>query len=214
MAMQNEKYSFWHVPATIKKIVQLVRSDSVILSTTDTVLGLLAPMSRLGRAHLDTIKKRQTKPYIVLLPSTDFLAQLVDPIDNLHIENLIRTCWPGPLTLIFKARTSVPSFITGAAGTIAIRVPDHAGLRAVLAQCGPLFSTSANVADQPVPQVISQVDATILDAVAYIVDDKSTASANPIASTILDCSHGDIRVVRVGAYPLETLQKIAGVQFS
>jgi|SRR5579863_761498 len=214
MAIEKEKYSFWHMPATIKKMVHLMRIGSVVLSTTDTVLGLLAPVSQAGRAHLDTIKKRQEKPYIVLLPSADLLDQLVDPIDNLHIEKLIRSCWPGPLTLIFKACESVPPFVIGAAGTIAIRVPNHAGLQAVLAHCGPLFSTSANVAYQPVPQRIAQVDADILDAVAYIVDDEFTASAKPVASTILDCSQNGIRVVREGAYPLDTLQKIAGVQFS
>ena len=213
MAMQNEKSHFWSHPATIKKMVELLHAGGVILSTTDTVLGLLAPLSESGRCALDMIKKRQAKPYIVLLPSIDLLGHYVEPIESFHIEKLLNSCWPGPLTILLKAKRSMPRYITGAAGTIAVRVPDHVGLQAVLTQCGPLFSTSANLADQPVPGVISEVDAHIFDAVGLVVDDAHMHN-NAVASTILDCSAGDIRVVREGAYPIATLQKIAGVQFS
>lgn len=214
MAMQNGKCYFWSDPTTIKKVVDVLRGDSILLSTTDTVLGLLAPLSQSGRSSLDTLKKRQAKPYIVLLPDKDWLSQLIDPIENFHIENLVRSCWPGPVTILFKAKQSVPPFIIGSAGTIAVRVPDHAGLHAVLAQCGPLFSTSANISEQPVPYALAEVDPTIIDAVACIIDDDTHTTHAAVASTILDCSAGDIRVVRAGAYPLDALQKIAGVQFS
>jgi len=214
MAIQNEKYYLWSDPIAIKKVVNLVHADSIILSTTDTVLGLLAPLSQSARSCLDTIKKRQAKPYIVLLRSKDRLDHFIEPIENFHIENLVHSCWPGPLTLLFKAKRSVPTFITGSVGTIAIRVPDHAGLQAVLAQCDGLFSTSANLSDQPVPHTLAEVDPTIIDAVACIIDEDNRMAHHSVASTILDCSHGDIRVVREGAYPIEKLQTIAGIQFS
>jgi L-threonylcarbamoyladenylate synthase len=214
MAMQNEKCYFWSDPITVKKIVDLLRAGSIILSSTDTVLGLLAPLSQSGRSCLDTLKRRQAKPYIVLLPSKDRLDHFIEPIENFHIENLIHFCWPGPLTLLFKAKQSVPAFITDSVGTIAIRVPDHVGLQAVLTECGGLFSTSANLSDQPVPHTLAEVDPTIIDAVACIIDDDNRMAHHSVASTILDCSHGDIRVVREGAYPLEKLQTIAGIQFS
>ncbi len=214
MAKQKEKQSFWSDPLTIKKVVDSIRADSVVLSTTDTVLGLLAPLSTVGRQALDQLKKRQAKPYIVLLPSKVFLNQFIDPIQNFHIENLVRSCWPGPVTMIFKAQHSVPDFVTGTVGTIAVRVPDHPGLQAVLAQCGPLFSTSANIADHGVPEIISAVDPTIIEAVGCIVDESDATTHRVVGSTILDCSTNTIRVVRRGAYPIEVLQTQAGVLFS
>lgn len=214
MAVQNEKSYLWSDPIVIKKVVDLLHRGSIILSTTDTVLGLLAPLSQSGRFYLDTIKKRQTKPYIVLLPSKDQLDHFIEPIENFHIENLVHFCWPGPLTLLFKAKRSVPAFVTSSVGTIAIRVPDHVGLQAVLAQCGGLFSTSANLLDQTVPHTLAEVDPTIINAVACIIDDEHHMAHHPAASTILDCSRGDIRVVREGAYSIDALQTIAGIQFS
>lgn len=53
--------------------------------------------------------------------------------------------WPGPLALlIFKAKADLPSYLKGADGTIALRIPAHAGLQQLLVDCEGLFSTSAN----------------------------------------------------------------------
>lgn len=213
MVNNKKEIQFWQTPQTVANISDLLEKNQVILSSTDTVLGLLAPVTRQGFELLDSIKQRSKKPYLVLIGSAEFLTEFIDPISDFHIENLIKNCWPGPLTLIFKAKASLPEFIKGAQGTIALRVPDHAQLRQLATQFHGLFSTSANIAHQPVPTRMAAVDPEILSVVAAWVDDANHENVD-CASTILDCSAGTISVVRPGAYPIEVLENQAGVKFS
>jgi L-threonylcarbamoyladenylate synthase len=217
MAQYKEKISLWCDPAAVQRVVEALSRSQVILSTTDTVLGLLAPLTHEAKMHLDTIKKRNTKPYLILVRSLAALKEFIEPISDFHIENLMKGCWPGPLTIIFKAKQTVPQFMVSPEGTIAVRIPDHPGLQAILSQYDGLFSTSANITGDPIPTTITDVDPSIINAVAYIVDDGPEAKQRidpERASTILDCSRESITLVRSGAYPIAQLEKSAGIRFS
>ncbi len=98
-------------------------------------------------------------------------------------------------------------------GTVALRVPDHAGLQSVMKKVGPLFSTSANRKGYPTPATLDAVDQTILDNVDLIIADKKTTPKEPVPSTILDCTGDEIKVIREGAYPIEELETIAIQRF-
>jgi L-threonylcarbamoyladenylate synthase len=117
-------------------------------------------------------------------------------------------CWPGPLTLILKAKAGVPEFLTGGKETIAFRIPNHKGLQTLLKDFPILFSTSANLSGQSVPMKLSEVDQSILDACALAVLDEHKEESEP--STILDCSGDSIKLIRAGAFPLEKIEKIIG----
>src|ERR1700722_34926 len=155
MATNMSKILSWHDENTLEKVRDLLAQNQVILCSTDTVLGLLAPATRQGYEQLDTIKQRTKKPYLILIGSADALPKFIDQPLTFHIEKLINSCWPGPLTLIFKANPLLPHFVTGGAETVALRVPDHVQLRQLAAQFHGLFSTSANVANQPVPHAFA-----------------------------------------------------------
>jgi len=197
------------------------------LGTSDTVLGLLAPLTRQGCVSLNTIKGRERKPYIVLIGSHHQIKQFcvisapMEPIINCLIEK----CWPGPLTLICKARQDLPDYLVSQEGTIALRVPQHAGLLSLLSdpEIPGLFSTSANKAGEPVPerlqdvhpQLLTMVDHYILDAQEKVISEtpvitettKKTEKSLP--STILDCSKDEgIFVIREGAYSVDTIKQI------
>ncbi len=115
-------------------IVEELQRGCVIAGDTDTVPGLLAPLSERGFKSLNLIKGRFEKPYLVLTDSPEKLTKFVDfPLDP-YVRVLIEQCWPGPLTIIFKAKAALPSYIKSVDGTIAIRIPKHAGLLKVLAR--------------------------------------------------------------------------------
>jgi L-threonylcarbamoyladenylate synthase len=204
----------WDNVSIIDQLASLLRSNRVIASTTDTVFGLLAPYNLTGFTLLNEIKNREKKPYIILLPCQEEIFQFVDLTKKLHIEKFLRKCWPGPVTGVFKAKDSVPDFVKGVNGTVALRVPAHDGLQRLLHQLqAPLFSTSANLAGHPIPNELSDVDPDILTRVACIVLDQGESFAH-IPSTMLDCMGDTIRVLRVGAYPIDQLEKIYGERFS
>jgi tRNA threonylcarbamoyl adenosine modification protein (Sua5/YciO/YrdC/YwlC family) len=194
---------FWDNLATIQYVAKVLHEGKVVLAEGDTVLGLLADVSEQGKVQLDHIKSRSQKPYLILIGSPQKAFNFIEIAEDkiFQTEKLIKKCWPGPVTLIFKAKTDIPLYLKSADGTVALRVPDHAGLLQLLFHFDGLFSTSANNSGQPVPNSIEEVDQSILNAVACVVlndPHKKTESALP--STIIDCTGDELVVVRQGAF--------------
>ena len=208
------KMVYWSVQKTIDYLIKKLQAENVIIGDSDTVLGLLAMVSKEGFKKLNKIKQRENKPYLILIPNKMQLVHFIDT-DNLlsSVKKLIDHCWPGPVTLIFNAKQSVPDFMKSKQGRIALRVPDHAGLQKLLTHFTGLFSTSANISGNPIPHTIKELDERIVKQVPCVVIDKKEKSAVSLPSTIIDCSGDRITVVRKGAYPIDELRKKIGVSF-
>lgn len=192
---------FWDNLETIKKLEKELHEGAVVLAAGDTVLGLLADVSEGGYAQLDALKKRSKKPYLLLVKSKEKVLKLIekDPVNFFQIEKLMDLCWPGPVTLILKAKSKVPFGVKSPEGNVAIRVPDHAGLQQLLAHFDALYSTSANTSGNPVPADLLDVEKAILDGVSCVVlNEEGTGSI--VASTIIDCTGEKIKIVREGAF--------------
>ena len=204
----------WNNPETIDYVEKELHRGQVVLAEGDTVLGLLADVSEKGVAQLNYIKSRFAKPYLILVGSSkkvfDFIE--IDKRKMFQIEKLINGCWPGPVTLIFRAKKGVFEPAQSPEGTIAIRVPNHAGLLQLLSQFDALFSTSANSSGAPVPSSIEQVDKVIMDAVACVVmNDAHEKEQSTVPSTIIDCTGEQLIVVRQGAFDVAKLADIMEV---
>ena len=217
-----KRYS-WQDDDAIAEMSALLQSGGIMLGSSDTVFGLLSLATNVGKKRLDAIKGRQDKPYLLLARSIEEVYKLVDPSQLLQVENLLQACWPGPLTVIFNASpqaemlflapfSSVLSLyaqtpVQQAPWTIAVRVPKHTGLQKILAQTGPLFSTSANKTGQPVPSTLEELDSGILSQVDGIVldgaDETSTLST---PSTIINATGERLVMVREGAYSKADLE--------
>lgn len=210
-----EDFLFWNNIDTIDKISDILSNGQVIVGSSDTVFGLLANTTKDGFEKLNFIKQRNTKPYIVLIDNIDKLKYLTTLKPSAALLNLFQQCWPGPLTLILPACPNLPESLRSFGDTIAVRIPNHAGLLQLLSRFDGLFSTSANLAGDPVPNSFAEIDPLIIENVAAIVldDQLNINSPNSIQpSTILDCTSDRIKLVRAGAYSLDELQQIYGQQ--
>ena len=201
------KIVYWCEGKTIDFIKKRLQFENIIIGSSDTVFGLLANVSREGFKKLNAIKQRFNKPYLVLIANKMCLNHFVDVNNLLQMEKFINFCWPGPVTLIFKAKQSVPDFMKSKKGTIALRVPDHTGLQKLLPHFIGLFSTSANIGGNPIPRTIEEIDERIVKQIACVVLDKKEKRVGSLPSTIIDCSGDRIIVVREGAYPIDELRK-------
>lgn len=197
---------FWSNPGTVGLVEKELRKGGVVLVGGDTVFGLLADVSDAGRVQLDAIKNRSKKPYLLLVSDVKKALNLIqkDFVKISQIEKIMNVCWPGPATLIFKAKATIPSQAVSPEGNVAIRVPDHPGLLQLLQRFDALFSTSANISGNPVPRSLEEVDESIMASVVCIVlNDNQTESAHP--STIIDCTGDKFTVIRNGAFPVAKL---------
>ena len=194
----------WKNREVIEKFLQVIEHDGIVLAQSDTVLGLFGRLSQISKEKLDTIKKRNLKPYIVLIQSANLLPRFIDQQLTSDMQKIIDTYWPGPLTIIFKAKSSLPDWLQGSNGTIAMRVPDHQGLQQLLQQIDGLFTTSANISDQPLPNCYEVIDPIILEQVQLVCCTPGVLY-DGLASTILDFSSGSIKIIRQGAIQLNSI---------
>ena len=207
----KENYLFWEDPDSIVKLEQVLSENKLVVGSSDTVFGLLSNTTQVGFENLNSVKKREEKPYIVLINNIDKLKHFIAGELSFNVLNLLNFCWPGPLTMIFRAKDNLPEYLVSQDHKIALRIPQHDWLLRLLGKFDGLFSTSANLSGQRVPGFIENVDVGILDQVEEVVLDRYTSGyANTSQpSTILDCSTGQIKIIRVGAYSIDSLERVS-----
>jgi len=126
------------------------------------------------------------------------------PVGN-DIFKLMRRVLPGPYTFILQATTQVPKLFRGNKKTIGIRVPDHGALQAVVQALGcPLVVSSVHDSDAVVeyttdPELIEERFEGLVDAVV------DGGMGKLEASTVIDCTQGQITVLRQGIGPIDHL---------
>jgi len=194
----------WNEIDSYPILINVLKNDGVVLASSDTVLGLFAQLSEKAKNDLDSIKVRNLKPYIVMIKSASLLDKFIDQPLTKVIQEIIYTYWPGPLTIIFKAKTTLPNWMVGVDGTIALRVPHHEGLQKLLDEVDALFTTSANISEQSLPITFQQVNPIIIDRVQEICCEPDKVYDGP-ASTIIDVSSGSIKIIRQGVVVLNSI---------
>ena len=187
-------------------VAALRRGDLAVLPT-DTVYGIAADaFSPPAVDRLLAAKGRgRDMPVPVLVGAwrgLDGLAQHVTPT----MRSLVEAFWPGPLTLIVRAAPSLAWDLGETRGTVAVRMPLHPVVLAVLAETGPLAVSSANRSGQPPAADAAEAQRQLGTAVAVYLDAGSTGDAVP--STIVDLTGDRPQLRRAGAVPLEELREL------
>ncbi len=188
----------WALSSERDLFTKLINDNKIILGPSDTVLGLYGAITQEAFLKLNTLKNRCEKPYLLLVKNKEQALSFID-LENIRpYLDLLDMYWPGPLTIIAQARKDLPEWINSYKKTVAIRVPRHETLLTILNTLPALFSTSANLAGQPVPVSLHDVELSIVNNVdAIVIDESDQIVKEP--STIIDISSGKIVVVRQGA---------------
>ena len=133
----------------VKAACAAINSGGVIIFPTDTVYGIgCSPFKNKAINRVYKIKGRDTaKQLPVLANSYDDLAKFCQ-FDSRH-KKLADKFWPGPVTMVVKLLDIQMAKTMGLEDTVAVRVPAGDCPRAVLASCGPLACTSANISGAP-----------------------------------------------------------------
>jgi tRNA threonylcarbamoyl adenosine modification protein (Sua5/YciO/YrdC/YwlC family) len=187
-----------------------VRRGELVVLPTDTVYGVGADAfaAEAVAAILKAKGRGREMPPPVLIPNPQTVDGLATHVPG-YARDLIAACWPGPLTLVLYAQSSLMWDLGETNGTVALRMPqDDAALR-LLGEVGPMAVTSANISGQPPARTILDAAAQLGSAVSVYLD--SGPSTGGPASTILDCTDDDAPVIlRAGALSAGKLQEILG----
>lgn len=182
--------------------VKILRNGGVIGAATETFFGILADLRRrkIARriARIKQINVRQPIP--VIIPSQEFIAKLVDEMPNIALL-LMKTYWPGPLTIVMKARKQIPREIISDEGTIGVRVPGPCDAMDIMQMFGgPLTASSLNIHRHP-PATTSRYAKQELDhRLDMILPGRSPGG---LPSTIIDVTRKPPKILRHGAIKIE-----------
>jgi len=188
--------------------VTTLRAGGVIALPTDTVYGIAVALDSSGGVErLFQVKRRPPDKGIVLLLDDATQAGSIGVMGPAATA-LADALWPGGLTVVVPQRPDVtlPAVLTGGAGTIGLRVPDHRTPRTLAQGVGPLPTTSANVSGLPEARDAAEILDQLGDGVDLILDG-GAARGGP-ASTVVDCSRERPVVLRDGAVPVARLAAI------
>ncbi len=187
------------------ELAEILKKDGVIAVPTDTVYGVCARMStREAQEHLRDVKHRPlTKAFPVMCSDEDQIRTIA--VVDERAEKLIRAFMPGPVTLILEKKADVPEYVNGGMATLAIRMATSAALKKLIEETGcPVFMTSANQSGQPTCRTLDEIEAACptLDG---MMEGSVTFGE---ASTILDCTGEDVKILRQGPITMEEIQKV------
>jgi L-threonylcarbamoyladenylate synthase len=189
-------------PEAIAAAAALVRAGEPVAVPTETVYGLAADATNAAAvARIYEAKGRPSfNPLIVHVPDLSSAHQL--GVFSEEARGLAEQHWPGPLTLVVRLAEGSPvaSLVTAGLPTIALRVPAHPAMRALLEASGrPLAAPSANASGRISPTRAAHVLASLDGRIALVIDGGPCAYG--LESTIVAFTGGPPRLLRPG--PIE-----------
>jgi tRNA threonylcarbamoyl adenosine modification protein (Sua5/YciO/YrdC/YwlC family) len=193
----------------VDRAAAVLRAGQVVVLPTDTVYGLaVAPQAGGTAAALFALKGRAPDvPVAVLCASPDQALSLAEPGSvSDEVRRIATGLWPGPLTLVLVRRPGLDWDLGEPASTIGVRCPDHALLRALAAEVGPLATTSANRHREPTPAAAGEV-AALFGAGVGLVLDGGPCEAPP--SAVVDATGPRRRLLRSGRIGLADIEAAA-----
>jgi L-threonylcarbamoyladenylate synthase len=177
-----------------------IRRGEVIVLPTDTVYGIgCDAFDANAVASVLAAKGRgRDMPPPVLIPTARTAQGLATAVPD-YAQRLMEKFWPGPLTVVLKAQTSLHWDLGETNGTVALRVPDHEVTLELLGDVGPMAVTSANTTGDPAARTVDEALAMLGESVAVYLDAGPSGEGEP--STIIDCTGEAPVTLRLGAIP-------------
>lgn len=195
-------------PALIRRAAKIIADGGLVIYPTRNLYGLGADAkNRKAVKRVFEVKKRTFKnPVSVLISSRRDVYMYAEDISN-TAERIMDRFWPGGITLVFKAKPGLPDILTAGTQTIGIRLPANPAA-AALAKAAetPVTATSANLAGNPGPGRISDIDAALIK-VADLVLDAGTLEPGT-GSTILDVTCDPPGILRHGRVTSQALRDL------
>ena len=187
----------------INAVADALQNHKIIALPTDTVYGVgvmygdLNDLQRLKNAK----HRPETKPIPMMVSSIEHMEQ-VAVVDE-RVKKIAKQFLPGALTLVLKVKDSVPKEYTNGLDTIAIRIPDEPFILHVIDELNaPLLVTSANQSGAKTALTSDDVLDQLPDIDGLVLGKCRALQA----STIVDCTQENLKILREGPITLEQLE--------
>lgn len=187
---------------SLEILIKAAKAGKLISFPTDTVPALATIPQQAELIY--TAKKRSLDKPLILMAAT--AEDLWDYVQGSQIEyqiwqKVVNKYWPGALTLVLPASDKIPQVMnTADLTTIGMRVPNNKVAQTILAQTGPMATTSANLSGQPALEKKAEIQSQFpevltLESVEY--------QGLGIPSTVAKWTGKDWQILRQGSIKLD-----------
>lgn len=188
----------------MNEICDVIQKGGIVAFPTETVYGVGIHFN--DEEALERLMEAKNRDYSKAI--TLMVADKKDISQYAYIspqaQKMINQFMPGMITLIFKKKESVRDSMTNGKSTIGIRIPDSEFVLSLLKKVGPMLVTSANLSQHSnttsTQEVLNQLDGRI----DLVVDGKTSDN---IASTVVDVSQDEIKILRAGKITKEQIEE-------
>ncbi len=197
-------------PAAAGIAAAIIQRGGLVALPTETVYGLGADgLNPDAVAKIFVAKGRpQDNPLILHVADSKQIENICQDIPE-SAYLLAEKFWPGPLTMVLPARDCVPKCTTAGLSTVAVRCPDSAITRQIIALAGvPIAAPSANLSGKPSTTTADHVRHDHDGRIDAIVDGGNCRVG--VESTIVDLTEQPPRLLRPGGITPEQLQAVLG----
>lgn len=201
-----------HLPGAIMQAAAEARAGNLIVIPTDTLYGLACDAFNPAavRAIYATKQRPYSKPIPVLLADSSDLPRVVRSVPPVA-QTFINQYWPGPLTILLPKHPDLPAEISHN-DSVAVRIPhNQVGRDIIRAVGGAMAVTSANLTGQAPAETAADALKKLAGWVTAVVDDGP--SPHGAASTILDCTGHELKILREGPISAQSLLGLKQTSF-
>lgn len=197
----------------LSRAADILAAGGIIAYPTETFYGLGADATndKAIRKIYDLKGRNFHNPISIIIDREEKLSPLVSEVPQAALI-LMKTFWPGPLTIVFKASDKISPLLTAQTSKIGIRISSHRGATVLAQKLGhPLTATSANLSGASECSTATEVANQIGDKVAAIIDLGETAGGR--GSTIIDVTTDPPQILREGVISGMKIQNHVAIKY-
>ena len=187
------------ITTELNEAANLLRAGELVAVPTETVYGLAGNgLDVAAVEQIYEVKGRPSvKPLSLMVPGRESIDRVCDDVPPAAYA-LAERFWPGPLTIVLKAKPIVPEIVRAGGSTVGLRCPDHpATLETLRLADVPFAAPSANPSGAPSPKTADEVLRYFDGQISAVIDGGKCGIGTE--STIIDLSHTPYRILRPGA---------------
>lgn len=189
-----------------------LQQGEIVSFPTETVYGLgaIATSQEAVLKVFEAKGRPSDNPLILHISDIQQMTSTVEEVPEIALT-LAKAFWPGPLTMILKAKPGIyaPALSAGLT-TVSFRMPNHPLTLELISKVGiPLVGPSANLSTKPSPTKVEHVFEDMNGRIRGIVDGGSSTVG--VESTVIDLTNDEGPVIlRPGVITKEQIEAVIG----
>lgn len=187
------------------ELVGIMRGGGLVAVPTETVYGLAGNgLDEKAVAEIYEVKGRpEVKPLSLMVHDAASMERYCESVPP-QAYTLAKRFWPGPLTIVMKAKPSVPEIVRAGGETVGLRCPDHPLTLELLEKSRvPFAAPSANPSGESSPKNADSVLKYFDGKIDAVLDGGECGIGRE--STLIDLSRMPYRILRQGALPADEI---------